>query len=119
MPHIKLEYTDNIKQTVDTLAFFKCCHQLIVETIGAKEENCQSCAVVHHHFCVGSGQLQEGFIILDIAFLEGRTDDQKKALAQKISTLLQQTFKESIKQLKLQVRLKFTILLRSDYFKLE
>jgi 5-carboxymethyl-2-hydroxymuconate isomerase len=117
MPHIKLECTSNILEKLDHHVFFKKCHELIVPIIGAQIENCQSSFILHQAYHVGLGTQTEGFIFLDIGFLEGRTEEQKNRLKEALKILLQETFEKSIKAIKVQVRLKFTLFNRDDYFK--
>ena len=74
MPHLRLEYSSNIKERLDEIAgeLFASCHQVLVDSIHTDPLSCQSRAVRCDLFYVGKGLPQGAFIYLEILLLEGR-----------------------------------------------
>lgn len=62
MPHLRLEYSANIKEKVDLKKLFSFCHDVLVNTVKADLFRCQSRAISFDDFHVGEGKATEAFI---------------------------------------------------------
>ena len=94
MPHISLEYTENI-QTIITSDFFDQLFTIIMQAAKVKFENCKSQAIRIKNYHIGSRNKNEGFVHLNIKILEGRTEKIKKHIAQESLKALKSYFKNT------------------------
>jgi 5-carboxymethyl-2-hydroxymuconate isomerase len=117
MPHLRLEYSSNIKEDLDPKALFSVCHQIIVETFKADLATCQSRAIAYDVFHVGKGGIEDAFIYLEILPLEGRSLEQVQDAAQQILKVLETYFARSLKELNVKMAVHVTELSRPHYFK--
>lgn len=117
MPQIILEYTDNLLDIVDFSSLFHKLHNIIHEVAGAKIENCKSRIQKLDSYYIGSGDKRNAFIHLELLLLKGRTVEVKKKLGEKILTLLQEFYVQSLLQLNTQITIKIEDVLREFHFK--
>ena len=95
MPHISLEYTENIL-TIIKSDFFDQLFGIIIKAADVKLENCKSRSIKIKDFYTGSKNKDEGFVHLKIKILEGRTKKVKNQIAQKTLEILKLYFNNSI-----------------------
>jgi len=117
MPHLRLEYSTNIKEKISKELFF-ACHQILVATIQADLNRCQSRAIPCDHFYVGDGNFQQSFIYLEILVLEGRSSHQLQEMGRELLKVLENYFSTSLKELKLQIAVRVIEFSPSNYFKI-
>ncbi len=117
MPHLVLEYSDNVMQPVDWSALFSGLHQAVAEA-GAPRQNCKSRAIRHETYQVADGLPGSAFVHLTIGLLAGRTDEVKAALARRCLELLAETFRPSLDSLDLQISVELRDLHRESYQRL-
>ena len=91
MPHISLEYTENI-QTIIKSDIFDKLTTIIIQAAEVKHENCKSRAVKIKDYYIGSKNNNEGFVHLKIKLLEGRTEKIKNQIAQESLKALKSYF---------------------------
>lgn len=95
MPHLKLDYSGNMKLTADQLkVLFSRLHQVLVQHAGAELLRCQSRAVCCDNFYVGDGKKNRAFVHLQVILLEGRTPAKLQETGSELLTVLQDEFKE-------------------------
>ncbi len=94
MPHISLEYTENIQTIIKSDIFDKLI-TIIIQAAEVKYENCKSRAMKIKDFYIGSRNDDEGFVHLEIKFLEGRTEKIKNQIAQESLKALKSYFKNN------------------------
>jgi len=99
MPHCTLEYTSNIKDTVNHDDFFKKLHTEIVSCNDFSLDQIKSRAVEHSNFYIGDGSPNNAFVYLQISILSGRNEILKQELSKKALTLLEEFFPTSRKEL--------------------
>ncbi|MEM7563431.1 MAG: hypothetical protein AAF353_10340 [Pseudomonadota bacterium] len=116
MPHIVLEYSDNLPPLVDYSALFGEVHQALNLIGGIKLENCKSRARVASPFYVGDGNSANAFIHLDIEFVKGRSDEVKKAIGAQCLSLLQKYYQKQLNE-HLQITVKIDDIALDFYFK--
>lgn len=119
MPHLRLEYSKNIKETIDPKKLFSSCHQILVDTINVDILRCQSRAACCDVFHVGKGSSQEAFIYLEIKLMEGRTFPKLQELGSLMLKNLENYFAISLKELKVQMAVRIVELSSDRYFKIE
>lgn len=126
MPHLRLEYSKNIKIKESNLkTLFLQLHDVLVNKAGADLFRCQSRAFCCEHFCVGDGKANSAFVYLQVFLLEGRTITQ---LHETGSTLLE-TLQKGLKDLLLNYSAQISVHLNeipiessrksNHYFKIE
>lgn len=116
MPHIILEYSENIDQNLIGDLFFQQIHQLLEAELPTELSSCKSRCIVSHLFYIGDGHLNNAFAHLTIKILAGRSDEKKTQLGNKILSLMQQFFQQY--QIRLNLQLSIEILdLDQHYFK--
>ena len=94
MPHISLEYTENIQTIIKSDIFDKLI-TIIIQAAEVKYENCKSRAVKIKDYYIGSKNNNEGFVHLKIKILEGRTEKIKNKIAKKSLKTLKSYFKNT------------------------
>lgn len=119
MPHLKLEYSTNIKETIDVKKLFPPCHEALVDTIKADISNCQSSVTSRDMFYIGLGGSKEAFIQLEILIKEGRSAAVIQEAGQRILKLLEKYFARSLKELNVQLSVHIAELSSANYFKIE
>lgn len=119
MPHLKLEYSANVKEKVNLKELFSPIHRVLVDVVKADLFRCQSRAIAYDSFYIGEGLPQEGFIYLEILLLEGRSESQLQEAGNKTLKLLEKYFAHSFKELKMQIAVRVVEISSSHYFKVE
>lgn len=119
MPHIKLEYSANIKEKVDLNELFSSIHRILVDVVKADLFRCQSRAISCDSFYIGEGVPQECFIYLEILLLEGRAESKLHEAGNHILKLLENYFACSLKELNMQIGVRVVEFPPSHYFKIE
>ena len=94
MPHISLEYTENIETIIKSDLFDKLI-TIIIQAAEVKYEHCKSRAVKINDFYIGSSNNNEGFVHLKIKILEGRTEKIKNQIAQESLKVLKSYFQNT------------------------
>lgn len=105
MPQIILEYSDNIIEQDSFAEFFEKTHQILVETLPTKLEDCKSRAIKQDNYYIGNGAADNAFVYAYIQAKAGRSEAVLRATEQKLLALLQDHFAESKRQLNLQITL--------------
>ncbi len=93
MPHIVLEYSDNLPELPDFRALFDDIHLTLNRIGGIRLENCKSRARSARHCYIGDGNPDNAFIHLDIAFVEGRSDEIKQAIGRECLELVKRYYR--------------------------
>jgi 5-carboxymethyl-2-hydroxymuconate isomerase len=119
MPHLRLEYSANIKEEIDPKKLFSACHQVLVNTVDADLFRCQSRAILRELFYVGEGFMQEAFICLEILLMEGRSLAKLQEMERELLKVLERYFARSVSELNLQIAVRVVELSKSHYSKLE
>lgn len=117
MPHLILEYTNNIPQAIDTHKLFAPLHQIIAETAGIRIENCKSRAIPLDDYYIAEGKPGQAFVHLNIRFLEGRSAALKQSLGQQSLEALRAHFGDAPDGLDLQLTVEIGDIQRQSYFK--
>ena len=103
MPHLTLEYSNNVIEKQNFLKLFAQLHALLAETLPTNINSVKSRAVGRAVYLVGEGDPDDAFIHINLQVLPGRSAATLKKCSAEIVILLQQFFKQSLETLKLQI----------------
>ncbi|WP_432724114.1 5-carboxymethyl-2-hydroxymuconate Delta-isomerase [Jeongeupia wiesaeckerbachi] len=90
MPHLSLEYTQNLA-AYDASRALRILGQAMFDSglFGESDIKSRACKLDDH--LVGTGDTETAFLHVQVSLLSGRTDAQKQALSVQISAALQST----------------------------
>lgn len=117
MPQITLHYTANITSSVHFDEMFLKIHRILNETGGVDIGNCKSRALRFEDYFIGEGKPEKAFVHLDVALLEGRSDEVKSELGNEILEYLKSAYGTAIKQTDLQITVEIRDIPKRYYFK--
>jgi 5-carboxymethyl-2-hydroxymuconate isomerase len=117
MPHITLEYTDNIGQPIEFRDLFAELHQVLASIAGISIANCKSRALSLDTYHVGEGKAGNAFVHLEVQLLEGRSAELKREIAERGLEVLKKHFARSLSDRHLQITLEVRDMQRQAYFK--
>ena len=90
MPHITLEYTDNLD--FDTRDLFSQLHSALVATGAVSRKALKSRAIRHTEYLIADGNPDYAFVQIRLLIREGRTLETQRAMAQAVMQVLRTTF---------------------------
>ena len=117
MPHITLQYTNNVKESTSFEKLFHIIHQALHHIAGIKIENCKSKAVKLEDYYVGNGSGKPGFIHVEVKFMEGRSMDIKSKIGEHILNIVKNHFQSHIKNPDFQLTVELLDIKKTSYFK--
>lgn len=117
MPHIILEYTDNLTEDVDFQGLFFDLHQILVVVASAELESCKSRAIEHQCFYIGSGAPENAFVHVEILLAEGRPMPVRQEVGRQVLGILEGYFTRSLEELNLQITVEIKEFSKALYFK--
>ena len=105
MPHVKLEYTENVQWKNPIQDIFSKLQAVLIQHARVKQENCKSRATELKDFhCAGKSH-SGGFIHLEISLLSGRTEEVKTNIGKECSRIVQ-SFIENTAEIQVSVELR-------------
>ena len=116
MPHIYLEYSDNI-QNLDTKPILKAINQSMLDgQYVSAAEDLKTRAVQQSDYLIGLGDAKEAYLHAKVALLSGRDEATKVAISQTILNAIQKTFSQP-KELNVQICVEIIEMPKSSYSK--
>jgi 5-carboxymethyl-2-hydroxymuconate isomerase len=113
MPHLKLEYTENVQWKIPVQEIFHKLQSVLIQHAKVKPENCKHRAIqLKDYLCSNNGS-PCGFIHLEISMLSGRSETVKTKIGSE-STKIIREFLESVFQV--QVSAEIRDMDRQNYF---
>jgi 5-carboxymethyl-2-hydroxymuconate isomerase len=104
VPHLRLEYSGNIKIEEDDLKIlFSQLHEVLVERADAELFRCQSRAISCENFYVGDGRENRAFVYLQVILLEGRLPNQLQETGNQLLKILQEQLKDALMHFNAQI----------------
>ena len=97
MPHIRLEYSDNVTAPDSFQNLFADIHQVLHEQGGIALDNCKSRARQASHCYVGDGNPANAFIDLRVEIVSGRSDELKGMLSAACLDVLKRHYVEQLR----------------------
>jgi 5-carboxymethyl-2-hydroxymuconate isomerase len=98
MPHVTLEYTDNISVQVDAKEFFAGLQEVIKGFEAFRASRTKSRVIRHHEYFIDGGEPADGFVYLQIAILSGRSKEIRQELSRSALDYLVKYFAESTRE---------------------
>jgi 5-carboxymethyl-2-hydroxymuconate isomerase len=90
VPHLTLEYTDNLDFEVQPL--LSRLHDELVATGAINLKGIKSRAIRHTEYRVASGNKEYGFVHVHLVIREGRSLEVQQAMAQRLMSALEEAF---------------------------
>ena len=116
MPHIVLEYSDDLDPMPDLEPVFQAIHAVLEDGAGAPVGNSKSRSQPVTSY-IGDGDDLHAMVHLDIRLMEGRTEDQKAEVTQRCLALLVDAFADAARERRLQTTVAIADLDRRTYAK--
>jgi 5-carboxymethyl-2-hydroxymuconate isomerase len=92
MPHIILEYTNNLAEPIDTQVLFSRLHKALVEIGPFDITQIKSRAIKLDHYYIGSGARESVMIHLTVGILNRHNLEKRKLISQRLLEVLQEYF---------------------------
>ncbi|MGQ3889818.1 5-carboxymethyl-2-hydroxymuconate Delta-isomerase [Legionella sp. CNM-1927-20] len=102
MPHLVLEYSNNIDIRPEVTTFFAKAHSLLEKILPTQLASCKSRCINYDNFYIGSGQINNAMVHLTLKILPGRSDLLKEQVGQKLIELMTESFAPRNKNLNLE-----------------
>jgi len=117
MPHIRLEYSDDLQPLPDFATVFAAVHTVLQQTAGAAISNAKSRAIAVGGY-IGNGNPRSAFVHLSIELMEGRSTAVKAAVSDQCLAIVDAAFSEAAEHRELQITVAIADLERATYRKL-
>jgi 5-carboxymethyl-2-hydroxymuconate isomerase len=107
MPHIIVEYSANLQNTMDVQGLLNGLHQAMIDTGVADVAAIRTRAVRMEHFCVADRDPKNGFVQITVRMREGRPPESYQKVAEMLMAAaekgLERTFAAHPLQLALEI----------------
>jgi 5-carboxymethyl-2-hydroxymuconate isomerase len=117
MPHLTLEFTENLRDTPPTPELMLSLHRVLGEVAGIKIENCKSRWRLVEDWVVAGGAPEGAFVHLALRFLEGRTETVIAAVGNATLEVLKRHFSPAPEGIDLQITVEVEEIRKAAYFK--
>jgi 5-carboxymethyl-2-hydroxymuconate isomerase len=117
MPHLTLEYTDNLKLKVNLRKLFSELHSEIFATGEFVFDEIKSRAIMLEDYYIGDGNPDKAFIHLKISMLDSRNLEFKKSVARNLLTVLNKYYTVEVTKKNCQVCVELVDIRSDCYFK--
>ena len=105
MPHVKLEYTENVQWKNPIQDIFSKLQTVLIQHARVKPQNCKSRATeLKDFYCTGKNH-PGGLIHMESSLLSGRTEKVKTNIGKECSQIIQ-SFIENIAEIQVSVELR-------------
>jgi 5-carboxymethyl-2-hydroxymuconate isomerase len=92
MPHLTLEYSNNLPEPVDFRALFGRLNAAFAEMGPFRLADVKSRAIAHDQFFVGDGSPESIFVHLTVGILSGRDSALQKRIGARLLGILREAF---------------------------
>ena len=116
VPHIVLEYSDDLEPLPDLRGVFAAVHHILAEVADAPIVNSKSRAKPVQAY-IADGDESAAMVHLDIRLMEGRTTEQKAAVSRACIDILVDSFSEAAMKRQVQTTVAISDFDRSSYAK--
>jgi 5-carboxymethyl-2-hydroxymuconate isomerase len=117
MPHIRLEYTDNINITTNFDDLFKNLHRVLVEYGDIDINNCKSRAIKLDRYLIADDQTNSSFIHLDVRIFSGRSKEVIRNIGEHFKSVLVENFVKDKARDNVQITIEVQEIKKENYFK--
>lgn len=108
MPHLIVEYSDNIIEKDQFSALFECCHEVLSKRLPTELQSCKSRAYACTHYFVGEGAQDNAFISVHLKVKPGRSEAVLEEVGQGILYLFEQHFAQSLSALSVELSIEIS-----------
>ena len=119
MPHVTVEYSGNIGESLDATALMQRVHELLSSYETFNRNEIKSRCYRAEKFYVANGDASHAFVHLRLDILAGRELALKQALGPKLTELLREAFLIDTKNTRVDVSVEIRDMARESYFKLK
>lgn len=117
MPHLKLEYTDNINIHTNFDNLFYNLHRVLVEHGDIDINNCKSRAIKLDRYLISDGQTSEPFVHLEVRIFSGRSKEVIRDIGEHLKTVLGENFVKEGATDNVQITIEVQEINKEHYFK--
>lgn len=117
MPHITLQYSDNIAGRMDFDTMFSKIHDALGEMAGIDIKNCKSRAIKLADYRVAGGGAELAFAHLEVRILAGRSDELKGAIGGRLLGILKDHIQDADPERNPGITVEICDIQRQAYFK--
>ncbi|MBT2406184.1 MULTISPECIES: 5-carboxymethyl-2-hydroxymuconate Delta-isomerase [unclassified Streptomyces] len=115
MPHLVLEYSGNIRETVDATALFTELHSALAGAGGFRLQDFKSRATRVRTYFIGDGSREQAFVNLDIRTFGGKPPELRTAVSEAALAVLREHFRRTLAETDCDVSVQITELDRPSY----
>jgi len=105
MPHIKLEYTENVNWNIPIQEIFPKLQSVLIQHAKVKPENCKSRATQLKEYLSNIDGSLGGFTHLEISLLSGRSEAVKTKIGTECTQIIRE-FLEDVTQVQVSVEIR-------------
>ncbi|WP_424888205.1 5-carboxymethyl-2-hydroxymuconate Delta-isomerase [Streptomyces sp. XH2] len=114
MPHLMLEHSGNIRESVDEAGLFRELHAALSEVGGFRVQDFKS-RLVRLNAYIGDGTYEQAFVNLDIRTFAGKPADTKRLISQEALRVLGRHFRRTMAETSCDISVQITELNRESY----
>ncbi|MCV9877505.1 5-carboxymethyl-2-hydroxymuconate Delta-isomerase [Brenneria izbisi] len=96
MPHIVLEYSDNIAEDFEVKEMFFELHNALMKLWAFKKQDFKSRAIEYNTYFIGDGEEKNAFAALQIQIMSGKTDEEKMDISKASLEILKKYCKNTL-----------------------
>ena len=117
MPHLILEYSNNLAEPVNHQTLFAELHATLQRFNTFQDVDIQSRAIAYEHYCVGSGVADSVFVHLTVAILSGRDLALRQQIGTELVAILRRAFTQTWRERPCDVTVEVREMQRETYGK--
>lgn len=118
MPHCVLEYSANVKDSVNFQEFFARLHEILASSGEIQHDQLKSRWYCRENYFIGDGNAKNAFVYLQISLLTGRSLEVRKRLGEQAFELLVSQYPRSQRDLSCSITLEMREMERETHFKI-
>jgi len=118
MPHLRLEYTDNINNPANFDDLFNKLHRVLVEYGDIDIDNCKSRAIKLDRFLIADGQKNGSFVHLEVRIFADRSEEVLHTIGEHLKLVLAENFVKDTARDNVQITIEVQEIKKEYYFKI-
>jgi 5-carboxymethyl-2-hydroxymuconate isomerase len=115
MPHLIIEYTDNIAEEPHWQHLYRELHAVLIATGEWYSPDIKSRSIRLTNYSIGNGSPDQAFVSLTLQILSGRSDELKKSVAENCLKVLAGHFHRTLEMLQASVTVQIVDIHRPSY----
>jgi len=118
VPHCILEYSCNVADQVDPRQVLLDLHEVLAATGEFNRADIKGRAIEHQVFVVGDGAQDRAFVSLNLAILDGRSDELKTRISEQAAEILKRAFARTLAERRCSLTVQVSEMHRPSYQKI-